>query len=94
MNAQDTQTLLCTVYRSSREPDMYLFVARSEGLARVPEVLLQHLGKTSEVMTLQLAPERKLAHARAVEVLQAIREQGFYLQLPPDKQVQRFTQGE
>ena len=35
------------------------------------------------VMLLQLAPGRKLARADAQQVLAAIEEQGFYLQMPP-----------
>jgi uncharacterized protein YcgL (UPF0745 family) len=86
--------IICTVYRSSREREMYLFVNRSEGLARVPQVLLDKLGTTSEVMTIKLGPERKLARAQAPDVLAAISANGFYLQLPPDKQVTGFTEGE
>lgn len=88
------QEILCTVYRSSREKDMYVFVKRSEGISRMPQELLDMLGTTSEVMTLKLGPTRRLARANAGEVLAAIAEKGYYLQLPPDKQVTRFTQGE
>ena len=35
------------------------------------------------VMTIALTPERKLARADVNEVLAAIEEQGFYLQMPP-----------
>jgi uncharacterized protein len=86
--------LLCTVYRSSREKELYVFVERKEGLQRLPEDLLRRLGSTTEVMTLKLSPERKLARARASDVLAAIAAQGYYLQLPPDFQPSRFTLGE
>lgn len=89
----DNDPLLCTVYRSSREKELYVFVARADGLNRVPEDLRAQLGKTSEVMTLRLSAERKLARAQAAEVLDAIREQGYYLQLPPDFNPARFTLG-
>jgi uncharacterized protein len=85
--------LLCTVYRCSREPDLYVYVDRSEGLGRLPRELLDRLGNTSEVLTLKLTPERKLARAHAAQVLAAIAERGYYLQLPPDKQVSAFTHG-
>ena len=91
MNADE---LLCTVYRSSREKDLYLYVNRPEGLTKVPPELLSRLGKTSEVMTIKLGPQRKLARARAPEVLEAIRSKGYYLQLPPDLQPAIFTMGE
>jgi uncharacterized protein YcgL (UPF0745 family) len=86
--------LLCTVYRCSREPDMYIYTDCSEGLARVPEELQRRAGTLSEVLTITLVAERKLARAKAPEVLAAIAQQGFYLQLPPDMQPVQFTMGE
>jgi uncharacterized protein YcgL (UPF0745 family) len=64
---------------------MYLFVSRSDGLARVPEPLLKRFGEPREVMTVLLDGRRKLARADADEVRQSIEEQGFYLQMPPGK---------
>ncbi len=86
-------TLLCTVYRSSREPELYLYVERSDGLTRVPEDLLARFGTLSEVLTLKLTAERKLARAKAPQVLAAIAEKGYYLQLPPDIYAAPFTLG-
>jgi uncharacterized protein YcgL (UPF0745 family) len=90
----ESQPLLCTVYRCSREPEMYVYVDRKEGLSRVPEELQRRAGTLSEVMTIKLTPERKLARAKAPEVLEAIARQGFYLQLPPSLQPLQFTLGE
>jgi uncharacterized protein YcgL (UPF0745 family) len=89
-----TGEILCTVYRSSREKEMYVFVSRAEGLGRVPQSLLDMLGTTTEVMTIRLGPARKLARAKAPEVLAAIHDKGYYLQLPPDKQATHYTEGE
>ena len=36
-------------------------------------------------MTLLLSPDRKLARAEAAVVLDAIEQQGFYLQMPPSE---------
>lgn len=74
---------LCEVFRSSRRAGMYLFVERDEGLARVPESLLTVFGKPESALLLELDAGRSLAAANAAEVLVAIREQGFYLQMPP-----------
>jgi uncharacterized protein len=82
---------LCQVYKSLREDDMYLFVDQRDGLDRVPDTLLKRLGKTSLVTTLVLTPGRRLARAQAPRVLEAIREQGFYLQMPPARHFQRDT---
>lgn len=94
MTAINDKGILCTVYRSSREAELYVYVKREEGLSRVPPELLGKLGTTSEVLTMKLTPERKLARAKASDVLSAIAEKGFYLQLPPDFNPARFTQGE
>lgn len=87
------KALTCTVYRCSRERDMYVYVASSEGLERLPVELLQAAGTLTEVLTLTIAPDRKLARASAPDVLAAIGTQGYYLQLPPDKQLRQFTLG-
>jgi uncharacterized protein YcgL (UPF0745 family) len=94
MTLTTAKGILCTVYRSSREAGLYLYVKREEALTKVPPELLGKFGATSEVLTMKLTPERKLARAKAADVLAAIAEKGFYLQLPPDFNPTRFTQGE
>ena len=74
---------ITTVYRSPREEGLYLYVDKTEGLARVPEALLQRFGKPEVAMTLALDPQRKLARADVSQVLRALDDKGFYLQLPP-----------
>jgi len=90
----ETQAILCTVYRCSREKEMYVYVNRQDGLAHLPESLLSSAGKLSEVLTLKLHPERKLARVRAADVLKAIAERGYFLQMPPNWQPAQFTMGE
>ncbi len=75
--------MICSVYRSRRKADVYLFVNHEEGFSRVPQSLLDELGGTEKAMTLVLKPGRRLARAQAVDVMRAIREDGYYLQLPP-----------
>lgn len=86
--------IICTVYRSSREKEMYLYVKREEKLSRVPEPLLEKMGVVTEVLTLKLYEGRKLARVVATDVLAAIAAKGYFLQLPPDKQAIHFTMGE
>jgi uncharacterized protein YcgL (UPF0745 family) len=88
-----TAPVLCTVYRSNREAGLYVYVRRAEGLERVPIDLLTQLGPTSEVLTLQLTADRKLARVRATDVLAALAEKGYYLQIPPDFNPARFSLG-
>lgn len=65
---------------------MYLYVAKEQGLNRVPEALLAQFGATESAMVLLLEPGKKLARADAEKVLSAIETDGFYLQLPPGDQ--------
>ena len=71
------------VYRSSIKSDMYIFVAEDEALSRVPVELLKRFGRPIEAMSIELDPERKLARTDAMTVLEQIRKEGFYLQMPP-----------
>lgn len=78
--------LPCAVYRSPKKEGMYLYVPREQPFERVPPVLLQTFGTPGHVMDLELTPGRPLARAKAAEVMQAIRENGYYLQMPPLEQ--------
>lgn len=86
--------MICSVYRSRRKADVYLFVDHEDGFSRVPQSLLDELGGTEKAMTLVLKPGRRLARADAVDVMRAIRENGYYLQLPPLGQPSDPTTGE
>jgi hypothetical protein len=74
---------ICKIYRSSKNEAMYLYVDHQEDLDRIPEPLMQRFGKPKLAMTLALSLDKKLARADIAKVLEAIREQGYYLQLPP-----------
>lgn len=78
--------LLCEIYRSSRKEEMYLYVDKRQGVAEVPEALLERFGKPIPTMTLILTPEKSLARAKASDIMAAIRDKGFYLQMPPAKE--------
>lgn len=74
---------LCNVYKSAKTNDVYLYVARDEGLLRVPGALLEKFGEPELALTIDLHPSRRLAREDPVKVIAAIDENGFYLQLPP-----------
>ncbi|GLS26307.1 YcgL domain-containing protein [Marinibactrum halimedae] len=78
--------LICDIYKSPKDADMYLYVQKSEGLSRVPEALVERFGQPKHAMTLLLTPEKTLANADIHKVLQSLQEKGFYLQLPPPKE--------
>lgn len=74
---------LCDIYRSPRRAEMYLYVSKSEGMARVPQALLELFGRPQHLATLLLTPEKRLARAEVQKVLHYINERGYYLQMPP-----------
>lgn len=88
---QPKSKILCHVYKSLADNEMYLYVPQQEDLARVPKALLEKFGKPQRVTTLVLTPERKLARAETAKVLEALRSQGFYLQLPPPPDEQMYA---
>ena len=73
----------CVVYKSSRKSDAYLYIQREGDFSRVPKSLLELMGPLQLVISLDVTADSTLAQARAEEVLQQLRDQGFYLQLPP-----------
>ncbi|MCK7596048.1 YcgL domain-containing protein [Microbulbifer sp. CAU 1566] len=82
-SANSSVKTLCDIYRSPREAEMYLYVDKAQGMARVPEKLQSLFGKPVHVTTLLLTPKRKLARADVEKVMNALRDQGYYLQMPP-----------
>jgi uncharacterized protein len=74
---------LCAVYRSPRKEGMYLFVDRDRPLEDLPDGLLAGFGAPQLALTLVLTAERRLARVDAADVLAALDERGYYLQLPP-----------
>lgn len=77
-------TLACTVYRCAKQDDLYLYLREGVDPQTLPEPLLQRTGRLSEIMKLQLSPQRKLARVDVVKVMERLAAEGWYLQLPPD----------
>ncbi len=73
----------CAIYKGPKKIDHYLYVERENDFSRVPEVLLDMLGTLEFVMALELSPERTLAQVDVHQVKIALREQGYYFQMPP-----------
>ncbi|MCY4045288.1 MAG: YcgL domain-containing protein [Cellvibrionales bacterium] len=74
--------IICSIYKSLQKEGLYLYVDKKEGLNRVPDALKSLFGQEKLAMTMALSADKKLAKASAKEVLDAIEEKGFYLQLP------------
>ncbi|MCX4029205.1 YcgL domain-containing protein [Spartinivicinus sp. SM1973] len=77
---------IVSIYKSPNKDEMYLYVAKQAKLSEVPEALLQLFGKPEHVLDLLLTPEKSLSRADVTQVMKAIDEKGFYLQMPPAKE--------
>jgi uncharacterized protein YcgL (UPF0745 family) len=77
---------ICSIYKSPRKDEMYLYVDKRDALSRVPEPLLEMFGQPQHVMDMPLKADRKLARVEASKVLEGIEEKGYFLQMPPPKE--------
>ena len=76
------ETVDCYVYRCSRKPDLYIYLAEKDDFSRVPANILKSLGNVEFSMELALSPQRKLAREQASRIMEHLAEHGFHLQLP------------
>jgi len=73
----------CAIYKSTKKEYTYIYVCEKNKFDDIPELLINTLGELEFIMQLDLFPEKNLAQADAVEVIDKLNTQGFYLQLPP-----------
>jgi uncharacterized protein YcgL (UPF0745 family) len=76
----------CFIYKSQKKDFLYLYVDKKDDFSKVPEALLNHFGRMDFVMELELSPERKLAREDAGKIIEGLKEQGFFVQMPPQKE--------
>lgn len=75
--------MFCVIYRSSRHDQTYLYIERQDDFLRVPQALLKNFGQPHLVMQLPLDGSKPLVNAHLNNVILMLREQGYYLQIPP-----------
>jgi uncharacterized protein YcgL (UPF0745 family) len=75
--------LICEIYRCAKKEGMYVYVDKEDGVDKLPEALKKRTGRLILAMTLVISPGKKLARAKSEDVLIAIENQGFFLQMPP-----------
>jgi uncharacterized protein YcgL (UPF0745 family) len=80
--------ILCEAWGSDAVPDTYLMVDSQTGLEAIPEELAARFKNPRLVTKFELSPARKMAAANPEDVLSAIFERGYYLQLPPPRDQQ------
>lgn len=80
-----TEKTFVAVFRSSKKPDTYLYVKRGQVWNDLPESLQGIFGRPVHAMDLVLTPERRLARTNGKQVLEAIADKGFFLQMPEEQ---------
>ena len=80
---KNPEAMHCTILKGSRESELYVYVPFAKAETNIPEELRSRLGKIKEVMSLEITPDKNLARVDAAKVLNEIREQGYFVQLPP-----------
>ncbi|SGZ05612.1 YcgL domain-containing protein [Moritella viscosa] len=75
--------MLCSIYKTNKKEEMYLFISRRDDFSQVPETLLGMFGQPNLVVTMNLTETRKLQFADTKNVLENLTTTGFYLQMPP-----------
>lgn len=74
--------MICSVYKSNKKTDYYLYVEQQEKFDRVPDTLMNMLGNLEFVMDIDLDKRDRLSQADPKEVKQLLIEQGYFLQMP------------
>jgi uncharacterized protein YcgL (UPF0745 family) len=78
--------MLCTIYKSSKKAETYLFVKQRDDFSAVPAPLMSIFGTPTLVTVMNLENKEKLAISDINKVKENLNGQGFYLQLPPPKE--------
>lgn len=74
--------MLCSIYKSAKKENTYLYINKKDDFSDVPEPLMTTFGKPQFVMVIKLEG-RKLALADVDRVKEALATAGYYLQIPP-----------
>jgi len=83
----------CDVYRCAARADTYLFLVAEKNTEDLPGDLQALLGQLTQFLSLELSESSTLTRANTGEVLAALRQPGYYLQLPPADQLAMQTPG-
>ncbi len=73
---------LTSIYKCKKKEGLYLYVNKDKGLSEVPEALLNLFGKALLVTHMLIDEDKKLARVEGAVILEHIKRQGFYLQMP------------
>lgn len=82
---------MCSIFKSPKRPDTYLYTPFQSDFQELPETLLRMWGEPELVMHLDLSKKNKLALADITEAKAKLEKEGYYLQMPPsDEELSRL----
>ena len=74
--------MFCSIYKSTKKQGAYLYIEKKDDFSSVPKELMGMFGTPTMVMVVNLAG-RTLASVDVEKVKASIKQEGFFLQLPP-----------
>jgi uncharacterized protein YcgL (UPF0745 family) len=86
--------MLCYVYKSSKKEGVYLYVESKNALNELPEELKTLTGKLELALTFKLTEDRKIQKVKAVDVMTAIKEKGYFLRIDSKDEIERLENEE
>lgn len=75
--------MLAYVYKSLKKANTYVYLAKRDDWACLPEPLRTQFGALQFVLEVTLSAERKLAQENPEVVRQNLAARGFHIQFPP-----------
>ena len=78
------------IYRCSKKPDMYIYLAEEDDFSKVPKEIFNSLGIISFSMELEMHADRKLSKENPEKVMENLNENGFHLQLPDETPIEEL----
>ncbi len=83
----------CYIYRCSRKPDMYIYLAEEDDFSKVPKEIFNNLGIITFAMELDISADKKLAREDPIKVIANLKQNSFHLQLPDQTPIEELMAG-
>ena len=76
------------IYRCSRKPDTYIYLAEEDNISVVPDTIIKSLGIIEFALELDITKGMKLAKENPQTILDNLKEHGFHMQLAADTSIE------
>jgi len=76
------------IYRCSRKPDLYIYLAEEDNFDDVPKAIYNSLGIIEFAMELEIKKGMRLAREKPEKILGNLETHGFHIQLPDNDSIE------